>query len=353
MVNFKKILVALLLVAGCNAVSAHDFTVTLNGQKIYFNITSKYNRTAEVTYKGNIADNNYSDVKGVIEIPAKVKHDGVVYSVTNVSPKAFSNATELEGVIFPSGVKSIGDFAFEGCTSLKTVVFPGNKVTFGQGVFFKCTAITDVTLGSDWDSVNFEMFRWSENLKVIAVPAKVEKISQLKSLKHLTAIHVDVNNKNFASVDGVLYSKDKRTLYGCPRAFAGKLAIADGTETVTVGAFADCPGITSIDVPASVVSLSFRETSRLNALQTVIFRGLTPMSTAFADGKGLLLLQVANPDVKIVVPKDSKKLYQEALVQKQGEFREKDDVKSIPYMVRVDQMPKAKNLTGVKSFDKY
>lgn len=349
-VRIGESLAAVLLLAGCGAVSAHDFTATLNGQKICFNIKSKTSKTAEVTYNGSIADRHTSEAEGMVEIPAKVKHNNVVYTVTGIGAKAFSGAEKLTGVILPATVTKIGDFAFEGCTSLSKVVFPGRSVAFGEGVFFKCTSIRNVTFGSDWKNVDLKRFRWSDSLAMISIPAKVEKISGLKSLKGLKKITVDANNDRFSSFNGALYNKEGNVLYGCPRAYTGRLEIKEGTETVTNGALIDCTGITEVDFPASIKKLSFRETSRMKELEKITFRGSSPVNTAYKGKEGKFVIQTANDNVRIVVLNSSKKEFKSLLVQEAGEFSETSDSNGACYAVRAEEMPKAKNIVGVKSF---
>ena len=349
----RNSIAAFLLFAGCSLGKAHDFTATVGGQKLFFNIKSKTNKTVEVTYSGSISDKNISEVTGNIDIPAKVKHNNVVYSVVSIGAKSFSGASKLEGITIPATVKSIGGFAFEGCTSLIKVVFPGGDVAFGEGVFFKCASIRDITLGSDWKNVDLSRFRWSDSLTTITIPAKIEKIQGLKTLKNLRSVTVDVNNSRFSSVDGVLYNKDGKTLYGCPRSYNGTLRIKDGTEVISKNALIDCPLITQIDFPATIKSFSFRETSRMADLETIIFRGKVPVTTAYAYNEGKFVLQVKNADVKVIVPNDSKKEYKSALVQEGGEFATSKDANSTPYVVKVNQMPKAGNIVGVKNFLKY
>lgn len=348
--RLKTAIAGALLMAGLGA-NAHDFTATVNGQRLYFDITNKAKRTAAVTYNGNISEKKNNNISGKVEIPAKVKHDNVVYEITAINPKAFANAKQLKGIVIPSGIESIGDFAFEGCDSLVNVVFPGNPVSLGQGVFFKCPSLSGITIGSDWKTLDMTMFRWSTNLTEINVPAKVEKIQGVKKLKNLVKITVDPNNGKFSAHDGLLYSKDGKILYACPRAYAGKVKIKEGTETVVPGALIDCMDITYIDFPASLASLSFRETSRMNNLDTIVMRPVAPVMTAYIQEDGKFLLQIANKDVTIVIPSDAKKAYGAAWAEVAGEYTE--TISGIPYVVTAQQMPSKKSLKVEKNFDKY
>lgn len=331
--------------------NAHDFSATIDGKHLYFDITNKSKRSAAVTYVGGISEKKVNNVSGKVEIPSKVKHNNVVYEVTAINPKAFSGSKQLKGIVIPSGVVSIGDFAFEGCDSLSSVVFPGNPLSLGQGIFFNCPLISDITIGSDWKSVDFTMFRWSDNLTHIHIPANVEKVQGVKKLKNLAEITVDSNNGKFSAYDGMLYSKDGKTLYACPRAYNEKVTIQEGTEKITPGALIDCLEVTYIDFPASLKSLSFRETSRMKNLETIVMRLVTPIETAYINEHCKFLLQIANEKVSIVIPFSSKKAYESALAIETGEYSESQS--GVPYIVTVQQIPTKKNLKGVKNFDKY
>ena len=349
--NIKKSILSCLLLMVCCLTQAHDFVVSLNGQNVNFSIKSKKDKTVVVTYRGSIAALTPTDYQGELIVPAKVRHDSIVYSVVGISAKAFSGAEKLTGIVLPMGMISIGDFAFEGCTSLSKIVFPGNEVKFGQGVFFRCDKIQHVSLGSDWKSIDLQMFRWSDSLNTLTIPAKMEKIRNMKSLKSLENITVDANNERFASVDGVLYNKNKEVLYGCPRAYTGTLRVPEGTKKITSGALVDCIGISRVDLPESLENISFREFSRMKSLQEIIFRRETPISTAMNKGVEVFLLQVANPEVQIIVPKKSQKFYQNALIKQEGEYTEVDG--KIPFMIEADELPDVANVKGVKNFNKY
>lgn len=346
-------LAAFLLTAGCSLASAHDFTVTTEGHKLYFNITDSKNHTVEVTYQGSIADKRPCTLTGKVEIPSQVKHEQQTYTVTAIGAKAFWGAEKLESILIPTGIKKIGDFAFEGCLSLQNILFPANSVVFGQGVFFKCRAIKDVTLGSDWTQTDLAMFRWSEQLQHLYIPAKVTKIKNMKKLRHLKSVDIDSNNTHFQSQRGMLYSKDGKTLYDCPRAYKGMVLVAQGTETVVSGALADCLNITAIDLPASLKNFSFRETARLTRLEVVNLRAAQPLITAYdAKGHGVFALQVAsNSDVEINVFKDSKRRYKNAIVNEPGEYTETRDAKAVTYTLKDGQLLDSHSINGVRDFD--
>ncbi len=350
--NLRSYLAALLLMAGCSLAEAHDFTVTIDGQKLYFNITDAKKLTAELTYNGSIAEKRPCLLKGRVEVPAQVKHDEKLYSVNAVGAKAFSQADQLQAVILPAGIATIGDFAFEGCTSLESIVLPPNKVKMGQGIFFRCSQIKSVTLGADWTEVNLAMFQWSNSLTNIYLPAKVEKIHNVKKLARLASIDVDANNTRFTAHRGMLYSRDGKTLYACPRAYKGSVIVKEGTETITAGALIDCHGVTSLDLPASLKQMSFRETSRMKQLEAINMRAAKPIVTAYSEkGKPLFLLQVASQETVLNVAKEAKKNYKNVIEAETGEYAESSESKAVAYTVKQSQLMQPANINGVKIFE--
>lgn len=348
--KLRPLILGICLTAGAMSYG-HDFTATVNGQRLYFEITSKTKHTAAVTFNGSITDKKTPEICGNVEIPAKIKHDNVIYEVTAIRQKAFANARNLKGIVIPSGVENIGDFAFENCDSLTSVVFPGNPVALGQGIFFRCPSISNITIGSDWKTIDFAMFRSSDSLKTINIPAKIEKIQGVKKLKNLQQITVDPNNSKFASAEGMLYSKDGSTFYACPRAYKGKVIVKEGVAKVLDGSLIDCTDVTAIDFPTSLRTISFRETGRMKNLEYIVMRAEKPVDTGYAKGEGKFFFLLANAKTQIVVHASAKRAYESALATVGGEYSEKPD--GVPFTVSTNELPTKKTIKGVKNFDKY
>lgn len=234
---------------------------------------------------------------------------------------------------------------------MKKIVFPSNPVEFGQGTFFKCDKIQEVSLGNNWPEVNLQLFRWSDSLRSITIPAKVEKIKDMKRLKCLQEMNVDSSNTRFTSIAGILYNKNAEILYGCPRAYDKSVEVPEGTKRIYQGAFIDCKNIETVDLPESLHAMSFREFSRMKGIKAIIFRKQTPFLNAKgSDEQFYFLLQVANPEIKVVVPKKGMKEYQKVLAKQTGEYYEMEDVK--PYFVDENFILKANNITSLEKFIK-
>ena len=111
----------------------------------------------------------------------------------------------------------------------------------------------------------------SHLIEVLNIPASVTEIGYdhtwgyfaLEGLIGLTEINVDPANREFSSIDGVLYDKSGEILLYVPNSRTGAFTVADTVTTIgyiterrtRFHAFANCPGITSITIPSSVTEI--------------------------------------------------------------------------------------------------
>ena len=162
-------------------------------------------------------------ISGAVDIPASVPDNGVTLSVVEIAEEAFYQCTGLTGVTIPNSVTSIKGSAFAS-TGLTTITIPGGVTTIGTFVFDQC-----------------------DKLKRIEVAAE---------------------STAFTSVDGVLFSADKRTLVYCPNGRSGTYAVPDGVTTIGATAFAHCALLEGVSLPAGVTRIeasAFQDCNHLKA----------------------------------------------------------------------------------------
>lgn len=87
-------------------------------------------------------------------------------------------------------------------------------------------------------------------------------------LDNLKEIDIITEDERFCSVEGLLYSRNKRRLYFCPRGIDGILAIPAGTDTITENACSNC-GFSKIIIPDSVKRINRYAFIRNYALEYV------------------------------------------------------------------------------------
>ncbi len=165
--------------------------------------------------------------------------------VTKIGAAAFSDCASLTEIKLPQGVREIGSNAFAGCSALTTITLPASLETL-RAAFDGCLALAEIAVAP--------------------------------------------GNKNYRSVDGVLFSVDGRALICYPLGkTATEYAIPDGTERVASSAFRDCSALRAITFPASVRELGGETFYGCVALRSVALPdGLATIpSSAFLGGSAL------------------------------------------------------------------
>ena len=100
--------------------------------------------------------------------------------------------------------------------------------------------------------VDLGMFRWTD-VKKIALPDTVDYLEQTQQDVSIESISVDLNNKAYSSINGVVFSKDKKKLVLCPGGRAGKYTVPAGVEELGELSFRTCGRLTEVTMPPSVV----------------------------------------------------------------------------------------------------
>ena len=188
----------------------------------------------------------------------------------------FSQNSNIKSVIIENGVTSIATSAFSGCTSLTSVTIPNSVTSIGDNAFSECTSLTDITIPDSVMNIGDGAFLVCISLK---------------------SIEVSDNNKNYASVDGVLFNKDASELITYP---AGKpndtyeipisvksicysafllctsltdVIIANGVTSIGHEAFSYCTSLTSVTIPDSVTSIGHYAFSDCESLKDIYYTG--------------------------------------------------------------------------------
>ena len=188
------------------------------------------------------------------ELEYEVTGDGTVTitdcyrSVTSVDVPA-----EIDGM----PVTSIGDSAFYYCDSLTSINIPDSITSIGDYAFYNCDSLTSISIPDSVTSIGRDAFFWCSSLTSISIPDSVTSIGNnaFHSCDNLGAINVDAKNKNYSSIDGILFNKAQTELITCPGGINGKYKIPDSVASIGYYAFYYCDSLTSINIPDGVMSI--------------------------------------------------------------------------------------------------
>ncbi|MBQ1648088.1 MAG: leucine-rich repeat domain-containing protein [Bacteroidales bacterium] len=320
MKNIFAALTGLSLLLSISAQAQVFPVVFKDGNKLFFNVTDKDANLVEVVQPGSMVGATLARPAGSLTIPATVTYKNKTYQVASIHEKAFEKADKLTFVSIPASVKEIGAQAFDGCIALAGVVFPSSETKIGKDAFRGCKSLNSLSFGSEWRAIDLADFKDSEALTVIRIPARVVKISHIKSLKPLKMIEVDSNNSAYSSADGVLYSRDGKTLYACPIAHGGHVIVRGGTEQIMVGAFSDCFALNGVTLPETMHAFSYQEFAKCPNLKSLTILGEMPPITAKWNGSSVFALRMPSDDFQVFVPDANRKRYQSAVCNKAGTY---------------------------------
>ena len=195
---------------------------------------------------GTVEITKYTGSAEKVDIPEKI--DGK--SVTSIGDYAFDDCESFKSITIPDSVTSIGDSAFEDCINLKSITIPGSVTSIGEWAFNRCANITSVTIPNSVTSIGNNAFIGCESLTEIKVAAK---------------------NVNYASVNGVLFNKDKSKLVFYP---GGKIdknySIPESVTDIGRCAFDHCISLTSVTIPNSVTSIGDGAFEGCTSLKSIV-----------------------------------------------------------------------------------
>ena len=208
-------------------------------------------------------------------------------SITSIGKSAFGYCESLNHITIPDSVTSIGEYAFDGCESLTDIIIPDSVKSIGHHAFKNCRSLTKITV--------------SENLKHIK--------RQFEGCEKLNEFCVKEENAKYHVIDGVLFSKDKKTLILYPMGKSDvSYVIPDGVTTIRKNAFADCTSLTSITIPDSVTTIGQSAFEWCTGLKEFIVQ---EESLSFSSIDGvlfnkqrtiLLLYPMAKSDSSYIIP---------------------------------------------------
>jgi hypothetical protein len=184
--------------------------------------------------------------------------------LTEIPNGAFQNCTALTNLVFPAGLKDIEAYAFVNCASLTSLTLPDAVTNLGQQACLDCPSLTNVTVGTGLTTLGAEAF------------------TECGSLLNFT---VSGTNPDFSSSGGVLFNKTQTALLQYPLGLVGDYTIPDGVTSVADQAFWGSANLTSVSLPASVVSLGYLALDGCDAMTEIDVASTNP---AFTNLDGVL-----------------------------------------------------------------
>lgn len=136
-------------------------------------------------------------------------------TVTSIGKRAFQGCTNLTSIEIPDTVTYIGDYCFSGCNRLQKIKLSKKIQTINQRLLQGCSSLTEIEIPEGVKSIGYAAFISCNKLTTITLPASLTSFNgtAIAGLSRLTEVKVADGNNSFKFENGILLSKDGKTMY--------------------------------------------------------------------------------------------------------------------------------------------
>lgn len=236
--------------------------VTYNGIRYYI-MPKSGNHDAQIL-PSSVADG----YKGDITIPEDFRYNGNTYYVRKISDSCFVNNKKITSLVLPYSLINWGNYyepdLVKGCDNLKHYYINGVYNTYIEDsnvlykYYYRSSLVTDkylsllyypsglkdenFTIYSGCEHVSLDKFNENKYVKNINIPWGVKSVyNGTKGKSNVENVNISIDNSKFRSVDGIVYSKDYRTLELYPSGRKkNDFEIPSSVTSINTDAFAYC-----------------------------------------------------------------------------------------------------------------
>jgi hypothetical protein len=102
-------------------------------------------------------------------------YDGEPDFVSNVAPW-YGNRDDIQAVVLPDEITTVGDWAFNECYSLTSVTIPNSVTSVGHSAFRSCYGLTTVVIGNSVTTVENSAFWMCSGLTTLIIGNSVTSV---------------------------------------------------------------------------------------------------------------------------------------------------------------------------------
>ena len=190
-------------------------------------------------------------------------------TVTSIGKRAFQGCTNLTSIEIPDTVTYIGDYCFSGCNRLQKIKLSKKIQTINQKLLQGCSSLTEIEIPEGVKSIGYAAFISCNKLTTITLPASLTSFNgtAIAGLSRLTEVKVADGNNSFKFENGMLLSKDGKTMY---------MALLTLTEINVPNGVVSIVGDTLSGSSATKIILPDTVSSNLSG---TVFNGMNKLST--------------------------------------------------------------------------
>lgn len=216
--------------------------------------------------------------KETVTVPSEING----YTVVGITD--FGRSDIIKKVVLPDTLTQISDNTFSGLTNLEEIVFGSGIKNISETAFFEHENLKAITVSEDnpnYTSVNGVLY--SKDLtKLVACPLNIGQTVMLPN--ETTDISVlftynkeygnirfgyDAPNDYYVTEDGVTYNREKTFIISCDSEKSGKYVMPDTVTKVREYAFDGCKNLTEVTISNKVTDIAYGTFANCTSLSKV------------------------------------------------------------------------------------
>ncbi|MGN1298007.1 MAG: leucine-rich repeat domain-containing protein [Clostridia bacterium] len=185
--------------------------------------------------------------------------EGVVY-VGKIAYKYKGTMPSNTNIEIIEGTKIIAEGAFKNCTNLDTIIIPNTVTTVGKYAFYYCTNLNNITLPNSITNVESNAFQYCKSLSDIKIPDSVTNIGSYAFNGCTSLENITISNN--------LKTIESRVFWGCSK--LASIVLPDSITSIGESAFWSCRSLKSINIPDNVTDIGDGAFDECVSLESII-----------------------------------------------------------------------------------
>lgn len=172
-----------------------------------------------------------------------------------VGDNMFYNCKVLTTLHLPNNSVRIGNNSLADCNRLSVISIPNSVKGFGTEAFKNDISLIRIPMPDALTTIEDLAFMGCNGLMELTIPSGVSFIGDgiVKDCQNIERIRVESENSYFASVDGVLFNKNRDKLIIFPvNHFSNEYMVAEGVKTIAPYAFVNSKKLKTVNLPSSM-----------------------------------------------------------------------------------------------------
>ena len=260
---------------------------SINGDDIYYLRKMLGASNFNETEKGKLTTLDLSEASIVEGGECYYESPSKQYYTSNnaIGDYMFNRCTNLQNIVLPVGVTSIGYATFEGCSSLNSVTIGDGITSISAYAFYDCSSLSSVHITdlSAWCKITFgsynstplyhgaKLYLNNQELTELVIPEGITKINNYAFYECSSITSIDIPDR-VTSIGEEAFGRCSSLI---------SVTMGDGVSSISNHAFNSCSSLTSVIMGNGITSIGDNAFSYCSSLSSIdIPNGVTSIGNS-------------------------------------------------------------------------